>query len=198
MTNKILGVILAGGRASRMGGVDKPLIAVAGKPILTHLIERLSPQCDALILNANGDPLRFAPFGLPVTPDSVAGFAGPLAGILAGLDEAARRGDFMDIVSVPGDTPFIPTDLVTRLYEARKQAGTEIAVASSAGRAHHAVALWPVALRETLRRALVDDGERRVSAFIARRPHTTVAWPTRSGDPFANLNRPEDLAALQM
>lgn len=192
---RCLGVILAGGLARRMGGIDKPLIAIAGKPILSRLIERLGPQCDGLALNANGDPARFARFGLPVVADSVEGFAGPLAGVLAGMDYAAARfPEFTDIVSVPGDTPFIPTDLVMRFYEVRKERGAEIVVAASQGRAHHAVALWPLTLRDALRQALVEAGERKVSAFIARFPNAAESWDAEHGDPFFNLNRPEDMA----
>lgn len=176
-----------------MGGGDKPLLEIGGRPILAHAVARLAPQCESLAINANGDPGRFAAFGLPVVADSVAGFAGPLAGVLAGMDAAARRGA-IDIVSAPADTPFIPPDLVDRLYEARQSAGANIAVAASGGRVHHTVALWPVALREPLRCALVEVGLRKVSDFIARYPNVTVDWPLSPVDPFFNVNRPEDVA----
>lgn len=189
-----LGVILAGGLARRMGGIDKPLVEIAGRPILSHVIERLAPQCAALVLNANGDPARFAAFGLPVVADSVEGFAGPLAGVLAGMDYAAKHApDAALVLSAPGDTPFLPHDLVARLARARAEGGGEIAVASSGGRAHHAVALWPISLREDLRRALMEEGERKVSAFIERYPNVNVEWPVEPCDPFFNVNRPEDL-----
>jgi len=189
-----LGVILAGGLARRMGGADKPLFDIGGRPILSHVIERLAPQCAGLVLNANGDPARFAAFGLPVALDSVEGFAGPLAGILAGLDYAAgNRPDIAHVVSVPGDTPFVPRDLVARLAAARGAAAAEIAVAASGGRVHHTIALWPVALREPLRRAIAGEGERKVSAFIARYPSAVVNWPAAPCDPFFNVNRAEDL-----
>lgn len=189
------GVLLAGGLARRMGGGDKPLLALGGRPILAQAIERLRPQCAALILNANGDPARFSAFGLPVVADSVAGFAGPLAGVLAGMDYAAAHWpDARDILSAPADTPFLPGDLVARLHAARGTAGARIAVAASGGRVHHAVALWPVALRDDLRRALVEEELRKVSAFIARHGSVTVDWPTEPHDPFFNVNQPEDLA----
>lgn len=189
------GIILAGGLARRMGGGDKPLIAIAGKPIITHVIERLRPQCAGLCLNANGDPARFAAFGLPVVADSVPGFAGPLAGVLAGMDRAAAHATgAAHILSAPGDTPFLPGDLFARLAAAREEAGAEIAVAASGGRVHHAVALWPMALREDLRRALVEQDERKVSGFIARYRNVVVEWATEPHDPFFNVNRPEDLA----
>ena len=158
--NDCIGVILAGGLARRMGGGDKPLVEIAGRPILQHVIDRLKPQCGLLAINANGDPARFSAFGLPVICDSVEGFAGPLAGILAGMDFGAAKGA-AHVLSAPGDTPFLPADLRSRLQAARASAGATIAVAASNGRIHHAVALWPVALREDLRRALVADDERK-------------------------------------
>lgn len=188
-----IGVILAGGLARRMGGGDKPLVEIAGQPILQHVIDRLTPQCASLAINANGDRARFSAFGLPVVPDSVEDFAGPLAGVLAGMDFAAESGA-SDMLSAPGDTPFLPADLLSRLEAARTRAGARIAVAASNGRIHHAVALWPVALREELRRALVEQGERRVSAFIGRFASVVVDWPSQPYDPFFNVNRPEDLA----
>ncbi|MGD9659489.1 MAG: molybdenum cofactor guanylyltransferase MobA [Methylocystis sp.] len=191
-----VGFILAGGLARRMGGGDKPLAETAGRPILQHVIDRLKPQCAALAINANGDPARFSAFGLPVVADSVEGFAGPLAGVLAGMDFAAETGA-TDVLSAPGDTPFLPADLLSRLEAARNQAGADIAVAASDARIHHAVALWPVALREDLRRALVDEGERKVSAFIARFANVVVDWPVEPYDPFFNVNRPEDLARAE-
>jgi molybdenum cofactor guanylyltransferase len=189
-----LGVFLAGGLARRMGGVDKPLIEVGGRVLLAEAIRRLGPQCAALAINANGDPARFAGFGLPVIADSVEGFAGPLAGVLAGMDYAAlHHPACAEIVSAPADTPFLPTDLVSRLSAARDAAGARIAVAASGERAHHAVALWPVTLRDELRRALVDEDLRKVSGFIARYAHVAVDWPVAPYDPFFNVNRPEDV-----
>jgi molybdopterin-guanine dinucleotide biosynthesis protein A len=188
-----IGVILAGGLARRMGGGDKPLAEIAGRPILQLVIDRLKPQCAALAINANGDPARFSAFGLPVVADSVEGFAGPLAGVLAGMDYAAASGA-ADVLSAPGDTPFLPADLLSRLEAARTRSGARIVVAVSNGRTHHAVALWPVALRDELRRALVEEGERKVSAFIGRYANVVVDWPAEPYDPFFNVNRPEDLA----
>lgn len=191
--NDCIGIILAGGLARRMGGGDKPLVEIEGRPILQHVIDRLKPQCRLLAINANGDPARFARFRLPVVADSIEDFAGPLAGVLAGMDFAADRGA-AHVLSAPGDTPFLPADLVSRLDAARSRAGADIAVAASDGRTHHAVALWPVALREDLRRALVEKGERKVSAFIGGFANVVVEWPVEPYDPFFNVNRPEDLA----
>src|SRR3954470_14389743 len=133
----VCGIILAGGLARRMGGGDKPLKEIAGKPILAHVIERLQPQCARLVLNANGDPARFASFGLPVIADDVADFPGPLAGILAGLEwMAANRPDATWMLSAAGDCPFLPRDLVARLHQARIVENAQLAVASSAGQSH--------------------------------------------------------------
>ncbi len=192
--NETYGLILAGGLARRLGGVDKALIEIGGESILTRLMRRLAPQCAGLALNANGDPARFSGYALPVVCDSAAGFLGPLAGVLAGLDYvAANFPAIADVVSVPADTPFVPADLVARLREARERSGAAIAVASSGGRDHHAVALWPIAVREELRRALLEAGERKVSAFIGRFSNVSVDWPVDPYDPFFNVNRPEDV-----
>lgn len=195
---RCFGIILAGGQARRMGGVDKPLIEIGGAPILEHLLRRLAPQCVGLALNANGESERFAGFGLPIVADDVAGFAGPLAGILAGLDHvAAAHPDVTLALSVPADTPFVPPDLVARLAAARAAAGAEIAVACSGGRAHHAIALWPLALREALRHALVKEDLRKVSGFIARYPAAQAEWAVDPYDPFFNVNRPEDVETAE-
>lgn len=189
-----LGVFLAGGLARRMGGVDKPLIDVGGRALLAEAVRRLKPQCVALVINANGDAARFSGFGLPVVADGVGGVAGPLAGVLAGMDyAAAHHPECADILSAPGDTPFLPGDLVERLSAARDADSAQIAVAESGGRVHHAVALWPVALREDLRRALVEEDFRKVSGFIARYANVTVDWPAEPYDPFFNVNEPEDV-----
>lgn len=194
--NDCIGVILAGGLARRMGGGDKPLVEIAGRPILQHVIDRLKLQCGRLAINANGDPARFSAFGLPVICDSVEGFAGPLAGVLAGMDFGAAKGA-AHVLSAPGDTPFLPADLLSRLQAARTRTGATIAVAASNGRTHHAVALWPVALRDDLRRALVAEDERRVSAFIGRYANAVVDWLIEPYDPFFNVNQPEDLARAE-
>lgn len=191
------GLILAGGLARRMGGGDKPLQRLAGRPILAHVVERLRGQCGELLLNANGDPARFAAYGLPVLADSVPGFAGPLAGILAGMDWlAAERPNMGWLVSVAADTPFIPVDLVAHLHAARAAAGTPLACAASAGRQHHAIALWPVALRQDLRTALAA-GERRLGHWTAKHGVAIAEWPVEPVDPFFNINTPEELAEAE-
>ena len=193
----VTGLILAGGLARRMGGGDKPLHMLAGRPILAHVVERLRGQCGRLLLNANGDPARFAAYRLPVVADTLAGFAGPLAGILAGLDWlAAERPGEDSLVSVAADTPFVPDDLVERLHAARAAAGTPIACATSGGRRHHAIGLWPVALREDLRAAL-SAGERRLGQWAGRHGVAVAEWPAEPLDPFFNINTPADLAEAE-
>lgn len=189
-------VILAGGRATRMGGGDKPLKVLRGVPILSHVLARVARDGRALVLNANGDPDRFAPFGLPVVADAESDFPGPLAGILAGLDWAAARGMAGDVLSVPGDCPFIPHDLGERLEEARQAAGVPLACAGSGGWTHPVIGLWPVSLREELRAAMAA-GERKIDRFTARFGCATAEWPVEPFDPFFNVNTPDELAEAE-
>jgi molybdenum cofactor guanylyltransferase len=192
------GILLAGGLARRMGGGDKPMRKLAGRSILERVIARLAPQCDGLVLNANGDPARFAVFGLPVVADSVADYPGPLAGILAGLDWAAlHRPEVAFVLSTAADCPFLPRDLVARLHRARVEANTELAFASSAGQTHHVIGLWSVALREKLRHALVTESVRKVESWTSRFSVATVSWPVAPFDPFFNANTIEDLAQAE-
>ncbi len=194
MTPPTLGLLLAGGLARRMGGGDKPLRTIAGRSILAHVIERLAPQCDGLVVNANGDPARFAGYGLPVVADSVPDFAGPLAGILAGLDwMAAHRPENEWLVSVAADTPFIPDDLVARLHAAREAQGVPLACAASGGWTHPVIGLWPVRLRADLRHALTVEDERKIDRWTARHGCASAEWPVTPVDPFFNANKPEDL-----
>jgi molybdenum cofactor guanylyltransferase len=195
---KIPGVLLAGGLARRMGGGDKPMRTIKGRTILERVIARLTPQCDGLILNANGDPARFAAFGLPVIADGVADFPGPLAGILAGLDwAAAHRPEVTWILSAAADCPFLPRDLVARLDAAREMQSAELAVAASDGQTHPVIGLWRVALREKLRHALVKEDIRKIDRWTARYPLATVTWPASPLDPFFNANTVEDIAEAE-
>jgi len=192
------GVLLAGGLARRMGGGDKPMRTIAGRTILARVIARLEPQCDGLILNANGDPTRFAGFGLPVIPDLVKDFPGPLAGILAGLDwAAANRPEVAWVLSAAADCPFLPRDLVARLHRARAAENAQLAVAASDGQSHPVIGLWSVALREELRHALVGEDIRKIDRWTARYRLATVTWPTTPLDPFFNANTMDDIAEAE-
>ena len=191
----IVGLLLAGGQSRRMGGGDKALRPLGGRPLLDHVIERLRPQVAAMVLNANGDPSRFARFGLPVVPDSVPDFAGPLAGVLAGLDwAAANRPDCEWVVSVPTDAPFLPRDLVARLVAGMQAADAELACAASGGQPHPVVGLWPLRLREALRHAVVAEEIRKVDTWTGRYRLSRVPFfeETAGVDPFFNANRPDD------
>ena len=193
-----LGLILAGGLARRMGGGDKARLAVGGVTILDRVLATMRPQCRDIIINANGDPARFADTGLTVVADDVPGFAGPLAGILAGLDWAARhRPELTYVASVPGDCPFLPADLVTRLHEARTAANVPLACARSGEWRHPVVGLWPVALRADLRHAVVDEDLRKIEMWTARHGVALAEWPDKPIDPFFNVNTPEDAAAAE-
>lgn len=190
-----LGVLLAGGLARRMGGGDKPMKTIGGRTILERVITRLAPQCDGLILNANGDPARFASFGLPVVADTVEGFAGPLAGVLTALDwAAAHRLDIEWVLSIATDCPFLPRDLVARLQQARIEEQAQLAVASSGDQTHPVIGLWNVALRGELRHALVVEDIRKIDRWTARYKLATVNWPVLPLDPFFNANTVEDIA----
>lgn len=190
-----LGLVLAGGLARRMGGGDKAMIAIGGTSILDRVLERLRLQTAGIIINANGDPARFAATGLPVIADSVPGFAGPLAGVLAGLDwAAAHKPDITYVASVPGDCPFLPRDLVARLHSARISDDLPLACARSGAWRHPVVGLWPVTLRDGLRRALVDEDLRKIEVWTARHGIAIADWPDKPVDPFFNVNTPDDAA----
>ena len=203
MTNSVVGILLAGGLARRMGGGDKGLKTLAGKPILQHVIERARPQVSALVLNANGPPGRFSDFGLPVAADVVEGHAGPLAGVLTGLDWAAREAPDCDwVASFACDAPFLPSDFVSRLMAAVEEEGADMACAASLDRSHPVFGLWPVRLRDELRQAMVDEEIRKVDVWTARYSLSTVQFnvvdlPGGPVDPFFNANRPDDLAEAE-
>jgi molybdenum cofactor guanylyltransferase len=181
-----------------MGGGDKARIAIGGVTILQRVLACLASQCTGVVINANGDPARFADTHLPVVADSVPDFAGPLAGILAGLDWAATHVKECEwLASVPGDCPFLPNDLIVRLHAARIAEGTSLACAHSGEWRHPVVGLWPLALRDDLRRALVAEGLRKIEIWTARHGVAVADWPAEPVDPFFNVNTPEDAAQAQ-
>jgi molybdopterin-guanine dinucleotide biosynthesis protein A len=194
------GLILAGGLARRMGGGDKAKIEIGGVSILDRVLATLSGQCVSLAINANGDPKRFAETGLPVIADNVSGYPGPLAGILTGLDWLAEQNNGVEwMLSVPGDCPFLPDDLVERLHQARRKmgAGVPLACARSGEWRHPVVALWPLALRQDLRHALTIEDLRKIEVWTSRHGVAVADWPTEPVDPFFNVNTPEDAKRAQ-
>jgi molybdenum cofactor guanylyltransferase len=194
----VLGLLLAGGQSRRMGGGDKALRLLAGRTILDRVIERARPQVRALLLNANGDLQRFAATGLPVRADALEGYAGPLAGVLTGLQWAAEAWPGCPyLASFACDAPFLPEDLVRRLLAALCEEGADMACARSRGRSHPVFGLWPVALASDLRRALVEEGLRKVDLWTARYKLAEVEFEGGAIDPFFNANRPEDLATAE-
>ncbi|MGH6760175.1 MAG: molybdenum cofactor guanylyltransferase MobA [Phyllobacterium sp.] len=195
-----IAVVLAGGRSSRMGYEDKALKDLGGRPLLAHVLDRLAPQAAHIALNTNADPGLYAGFGLPVIPDSISGFAGPLAGILAGMEwTAGHHPDASHILTVAADTPFFPTNLSNVLEEAATHPTGRIALATSNGQWHPVFAYWPVAYRLDLRAWLAQPQHRRVREWIRSKPHVLVDFPlikAQNGayiDPFFNANTPEDL-----
>jgi molybdenum cofactor guanylyltransferase len=193
-----LGLVLAGGLARRMGGRDKARIRIGGVSILRRVLACLVPQCSRIVINANGDPTRFADTGLPVAADGVPDFAGPLAGILAGLDWGAQNAPDVEwLLSVPGDCPFLPKNLVARLHEARAAADKPLSCAGSGEWRHPVIGLWPVKLREDLRHALVSEDLHKIELWTARHGVAVAEWPAAPVDPFFNVNTPEDVARAE-
>jgi molybdopterin-guanine dinucleotide biosynthesis protein A len=196
LRDEVAAVLLAGGLGSRMAadgqGADKPLRLLGGTTLLAHAIARVRPQVSAMVLNANGNPARFAAFGLEVAADEVADHPGPLAGILAGMRWSAQRG-YADVLSIATDTPFLPLDLVERLDAARREAGVPLACAASGGWTHPVIGLWPVALADALE-ADLRGGMRKIDSWTARFGVASAEFSAKPFDPFFNANRPEDLA----
>ena len=197
----VVGILLAGGRSSRMGGGDKCLRLIGGRPILAHIIDRLRPQVADIVINANEGAERFAPFGLPVVADGIAGYAGPLAGVHAGLEWVkANRPDIRHAVTVATDTPFFPQDLVATLLAASGD-GAALRIAKSEAAMHYVIGLWPVVLAEPLKASL-ERGERKVGTWVRDHEAIEVVFPQvdvggRAIDPFFNINTPEDLARAE-
>lgn len=198
MIPKVVGVLLAGGLARRMGGGDKCLRPLGGQPMLEGVIERARPQVTTLLLNANDDPARFRRFGLPVAEDVLPGRAGPLAGVLTGMEWAAANVPEAGwIATFATDTPFFPLDLVRRFLETVEGGRAELACAASDGRTHPVFGLWPVALAGALRQAMEEEEMRKIDLWTSRYRLAEVEFPCEPFDPFFNTNRPEDLARAE-
>ncbi|AWC23772.1 Molybdenum cofactor guanylyltransferase [Aminobacter sp. MSH1] len=198
MAGQIAGLILAGGRSSRMGGTDKTLLPLGGRPMIRHVLDRLRPQAAPIAINTNADPALFTSFGAEIIADTIAGYQGPLAGILAGMEWAAQKPGSSHVLSVAGDTPFFPADLAKQLASC----GSRGAVAASNGRVHPTFALWPLSLRDALAAFLESGDTRRVMTFIEQAGLGVVEFPNeqfgaRTVDPFFNINTPEDLAEAE-
>ncbi|NQV83395.1 MAG: molybdenum cofactor guanylyltransferase MobA [Rhodospirillales bacterium] len=194
----VLGVLLAGGLARRMGGGDKGLSVLGARPMMDHIIERARPQVSKLILNANGDSDRFAEYGFEVVPDVIEGSAGPLAGVLTGLEWAAANApDCQWLATFTVDAPFVPMDLVERLALAVQSDGADLACAKSNGRTHPVFGLWPVRLAGELRRAMIDEDMRKIDRWTARYKLIEVDFSCDPFDPFFNVNAPEHLAEAE-
>jgi molybdopterin-guanine dinucleotide biosynthesis protein A len=196
----ILGLILAGGLSRRMGGTQKIFARIGGVSLIDEVILSVRNQCDALAINpyeATAETeAAFAGLDLPLLADAVPGHAGPLAGVLAGLDYAAQKG-VTHVLSLPCDCPFLPADLAANLRTASLETRDGLACAASGGRIHPVIALWPVRLRDDLRRALLDEGLRKVGQFQQRYDVAAVEWNFRIRDPFFNINTPDDLKRAQ-
>ena len=198
MPGDVVGVLLAGGRARRMGGGDKCLAMLGGQAMVGRIIGRVRPQVSTLILNANGDPTRLASFELPIVADVVDGFAGPLAGVLSGMMWVKVHVPLVPwLASVATDVPFVPRDLVARLRAAADRESAPIACAASNGQSHPVMALWSLALLADLRHALIDEGVRKVDGWTARYRVATVDFAAEPVDPFLNVNNPDDLKEVE-
>lgn len=181
-----------------MGGGDKARIEIGGVAILDRVLARLTPHCTQVILNANGDPARFDHYGLPVVADDIPDFAGPLAGVLAGLEWVTKNASNIDwLVTAPADCPFLPNDLVTRLHQAARDQGCRLACARSGTWRHPVVGIWPIGLAADLRRALIDEGLHKIEAWTARHGIAIADWPATPIDPFFNVNTPDDVAVAE-
>jgi molybdopterin-guanine dinucleotide biosynthesis protein A len=194
----VCGLLLAGGQSRRMGGGDKCLRMLGGQTVLARILDAVRPQVGSLVLNANGDPARFSDYDVPVAADVVDGFAGPLAGVLTGLEWAlANAPECQWVASFACDAPFAPRDLVSRFVAAVAEEGTDMACAASGGRDQPVFGLWPVRLAGELRAAVIDEDMRKVDLWTARYRLSRVDWPIEPVDPFFNVNRPDDLAVAE-
>ena len=199
-SKEVVGIVLAGGQARRMGGGDKCLLEIGGQSLLARAIDRLSPQVGPLTINANGDKARFSSFKQPIVKDTIEGFVGPLAGVLAGMRWAQSNApEARYILTVASDTPFFPRDLTEKLLLAVDEKELSIALAASNGRVHPVFGLWPVELADNLQEALMS-GLRKILDWTDMHQMVEVVFETEDHqiDPFFNVNRPEDLARAEL
>jgi molybdopterin-guanine dinucleotide biosynthesis protein A len=177
-----------------MGG-EKRLRTLAHRPLRVPVIERLAPQTARIVISANGEPERFAPFGLPGIPDVIPGQLGPLAGILSGMLYARKHFDGVShVASVPCDVPFLPRDFLARLMETKAQSGAEIVVAACGGRWQPVLTLWPVAMAPLIADALANGGTRCLGDWVRSGAHAAAEFPSRDIAPFLNVNTADELA----
>ncbi len=193
----LLGVVLAGGLSRRMQGPEKAFLKLNGTFLIEHVTHRLEPQVSEILINANGDPSRFSSLGYPVQADTVEGFAGPLAGVLAGMRWAEKNTKAGHIITAAADTPFFPEDYVACMSKCRAHTNADIVLASSNDRRHPVFGLWPVALADNLEGFLIDEKNRKVMMFVERYSNCTVAFNNVTQDPFFNLNTPDDLTTAE-
>lgn len=196
----VTGVLLAGGLGRRMGGGDKPLKSLGGRPILDMVVERAKPQVDRLMLNVNGNTERFAHYHLPLVEDVIDGYAGPLAGILTGMEWSRREvPDAEWMVSFATDAPFFPLDMAARLIDDVQVHAAQMACAMTKGRTHPVFAVWPISLSDELRCAMMDEDVRKIDLWTARYGirHVAFEFSEPDVDPFFNINRPEDLVEAE-
>ncbi len=193
-SEKLLGVVLAGGLSRRMDGPEKSLLNLKGKPLISRVLDRLSPQVANLLVNANGDGSRFGFLDLPVQPDTIDGHVGPLAGVLAGMAWAKQnRPDLSHVLTVAADTPFFPEDYAQQMLAEAHSKQVEIVIAASAGRNHPVFSLWPVSLHDALHTFLADEENRKVMLFVERHRYSLAEFAFETTDPFFNVNTPQDL-----
>ncbi|MFG1344692.1 molybdenum cofactor guanylyltransferase MobA [Xanthobacter autotrophicus DSM 431] len=193
-------LILAGGLGRRMGAPTlgapaKPLVALGGRPLIAHVIDRLRPQVSDIWINANDDRDAYAAFDCPIVPDTIPGCPGPLAGVLAGLERLAEVAPGASLLTVPADTPFLPANLARRLVSRQLDTG-KVVCARSGGRRHPVVALWPQYARTALRQNLAE-GHLKVGLLLEALDAVTESWDEEPEDPFFNVNTPEDLAIAE-
>ncbi|MEM7069207.1 MAG: molybdenum cofactor guanylyltransferase MobA [Pseudomonadota bacterium] len=189
---ELLGVVLAGGLSRRMEGPEKSLLELGGIKLITHVTNRLNKQVNSVVINANGDPKRFDFLKLPIVPDTVEGFAGPLAGVLAGMRWAADNTDASHVITAAADTPFFPHDYVSNMFSQARSTNSLIALAASNDRRHPVFGLWPVSLADALEAFLVEEKNRKVMLFVERYTNCLVEFPGDDPDPFFNINTPDD------